>query len=72
MYLVKVSVRKPKQDRETAVECPSFFHEADSIEEVREYVDENFRHICSLYVEYIPDDSDADEDGLPIQKGLFP
>lgn len=72
MYLVKVTVRKRKGSHDSAVECPSFFREADSIEEVKEYVDDQFRDVVSLYLEYIPD-AETDEDGLPITtQGLFP
>lgn len=55
MYLISMSIYKPKGDSHTCIEMPSFFRYDESFEEVRKYLDANFRDVAVLYVECLPD-----------------
>lgn len=56
-YLVKLSVLGRKDGgRTTAVEMPAFFRYTDDIEDVREYVADQFKHVVSVYIEFVPED----------------
>lgn len=62
MFLVRMTVAKDKGDHESSVEIPSFFRYDDDVEEVRKYIDEKFRNVNLLYIEYM-EDPDEDQKG---------
>ena len=53
MYLIRLSVWKEKGSSFTAVAVPAFFREEDTYEELRKYLDRNFRDVAVIYAEYL-------------------
>ncbi len=62
-YLVYIHTSRFKRAKgvESATAHPSFFLDAENVEEVREAIDEHYRGVTNVYIELVKSDDEKDE-----------